>query len=230
MDLTDEVIERPHGFKVGRKQFYLYPPTLGKLYLQARLIESLQISQDNLKTNSYLETLRLVHDKRETCCRIIAYNTCKTKDEVYNNILVERRISLFMKESDEDLATLMVMVVSSDKLPIYMKELGIDKEREKINQVMRIRDESNTLSFGGLTIYGSLIGAACEKYHWTFQYVVWGISYTNLRLLMSDAITSITLSDKERKRIHFSTEPESKKVNGNDKAAMEEFIKTHNFK
>ena len=26
-----------------------------------------------------------------------------------------------------------------------------------------------------------------EKYHWTFDYVVWGISFTNLQMLLADA-------------------------------------------
>lgn len=30
MDIADTIIERPHGFKVNQRQFYLYPVTLGK--------------------------------------------------------------------------------------------------------------------------------------------------------------------------------------------------------
>ena len=26
-----------------------------------------------------------------------------------------------------------------------------------------------------------------EKYHWTFEYVMWGISYMNLQMLFADA-------------------------------------------
>lgn len=26
-----------------------------------------------------------------------------------------------------------------------------------------------------------------EKYHWTFEYVVWGISYMNLQMLLADS-------------------------------------------
>ena len=40
--------------------------------------------------------------------------------------------------------------------------------------------------FGGKTIWGTLIDAACERYGWTFDYVVWGISYNNLTLMLKD--------------------------------------------
>lgn len=37
----------------------------------------------------------------------------------------------------------------------------------------------NQYVFGGKSIWGALIDAACERYGWTFDYVVWGISYNN---------------------------------------------------
>lgn len=32
-----------------------------------------------------------------------------------------------------------------------------------------------------------MIGPVLEKYHWTFEYVMWGISYTNLQMLLADS-------------------------------------------
>ncbi len=29
-----------------------------------------------------------------------------------------------------------------------------------------------------------------QKYHWTFEYVMWGISYTNINMLLSDTINT----------------------------------------
>lgn len=227
LDLADAIIERPQGFQIGHRQFYLYPVSLGKMYLLARLVDGLEVKKENLKVNPFLETLRLVREKRNVVCRLIAYHTCRTKDEVFNNVLIKQRINLLAKESDSDLATVLIMVLQSEKTSVYIKKLGIDKEQERFHKVMKIKDTKNVLSFGGISIYGTLIDAACERYGWSYDYVVWGISYTNLRLMLADAIKTVTLSDKESKRVHVSRDNEV--INGDDKQAIAEFIKTHKF-
>lgn len=227
LDLADTIIGRPQGFQIGHRQFYLYPVSLGKIYLLARLVDSLKIEQENLKVNPFLEALRLVKEHRDTVCRLISYHTCKTKDDVFNNVLVKQRVNLLAKESDTDLATVLIMVLQSEKTNAYIKKLGIDMEQDRLHKVMKVKDTKNVLSFGGQSVYGTLIDAACERYGWSYDYVVWGISYTNLRLMLADSIKTVTLSDKERKKVHVSTNNEV--INGDDKAAINEFIKTHKF-
>lgn len=227
LDLADAIIERPQGFQIGHRQFYLYPVSLGKMYLLARLVDSLEVKKGNLKVNPFLEALRLVREKRDVVCRLIAYHTCRTKEEVFNNVLIKQRTNLLAKESDSDLTTVLIMVLQSEKTSVYIKKLGIDKEQERLHKVMKVKDMKNVLSFGGQSIYGTLIDAACDRYGWSYDYVVWGISYTSLRLMLADCIKTITLSDKERKKVHVSIDNEV--VNGNDKQAIAEFIKTHKF-
>lgn len=228
LDLADAIIERPQGFQIGHRHFYLYPVTLGKMYLLARLIDSLKINEENLKVNAFLEALRLVRDNRKTICRIISYHTCKGKNEVFNNVLVMQRVSLLMKQSDSDLATVFIMVLQTEKTSVYIKRLGIDKEQKRMQDVMKLKGSKNVLSFGGKSIYGTIIDAACERYGWAYDYVVWGISYTNLRLMLADSIKTVTLSDKERKSLHIHDDREV--ISGDNKDSINEFIRTHNFK
>ena len=42
MDIADTIMERPYEFHIGEMQFYLYPATLGKIYLLSRLTENLE--------------------------------------------------------------------------------------------------------------------------------------------------------------------------------------------
>lgn len=49
--------------------------------------------------------------------------------------------------------------------------------------------------------------------------MVWGISYNNLTLMMKDKITSIYLSDEERKRSHIPSADE-KIIDGNNIEAI----------
>ena len=77
MDIADTIIERPHGFKVNQRQFYLYPVTLGKTYLISRIVECLGINLEIIKANPYMEALRLCQGKKESVCRILSYHTIR---------------------------------------------------------------------------------------------------------------------------------------------------------
>lgn len=205
--IADAIIERPYGFSVGNEHFYLYPVTLGKIFLLQRLIEALEVNQKNLQVDVSAETLRLAERKKDVCLTIIAYHTCKTSDEIHDSLLIANRKELFAKEfTKEDVAALMMIVLSSDKTSLFMKHLGIDKEQDRLAIVMRMKSggDKNNLTFGGVSQFGSLLDAACERYGWTKEYVVWGIDYTSLRLMLADKITSVYITDEERKKLPAS--------------------------
>ena len=61
--IADTIIERPHGFKVEGRQFYLYPVTLGKSYLLSRLMEGLDINKTILEKNPYMEAIGFLRPK-----------------------------------------------------------------------------------------------------------------------------------------------------------------------
>ena len=219
LDIADTIIDRPKGFSVGRRHFYLYPVTLGKLYLQKRVMENLNINIEVLRLNPYAEALRLVETKKEDCCLLLAYHTLQTKKEVLNNRTVTIRKNTFLREMDnEDTATLILACLTYDKTDAVIQHLGIDKELERMSEVAKVKESKNSFSFGGKSIYGTLIDAACERYKWTFDYVLWEISYTNLQLLMKDKVTSLYLTDDEMENAHISNV--SGFVDGNSKDAV----------
>lgn len=41
----------------------------------------------------------------------------------------------------------------------------------------------------GRSLWGGLLDVACAKYGWTLHYVLWEISYLNLQMMLTDAIT-----------------------------------------
>lgn len=73
MDIADTIMERPAGFSVGKRHFYIFPPTLGKTYLLARLFKELDANARIISTNPYVEALRLCSIKKNTVCRILSY-------------------------------------------------------------------------------------------------------------------------------------------------------------
>ena len=219
LDIADTIIDRPKGFSVGRRHFYLYPLTLGKMHLQKRVIDNLELNMELLQVNPYAEALRLVSEKKEDCCLLLAYHTLQTKKDVLSNRTVTIRKNVFLKEMDnEDIATLLLSCLTGDRTEILIQRFGIDKELERMSEVMTAKNNSNSFSFGGKSIYGALIDAACERYKWTYDYVVWEISYTNLQLMLKDSIKSVYLTDDEMKNVHINNT--STIIDGNSKESV----------
>lgn len=105
MNIADTIMERPYGFRVNKRHFYLYPITLGKTYLLSRLIESLDMKADIIKANPYMEALRLCQEKKETVCQLLSYHTLNKKEELFNNRIVNSRCQFLRKNlSNEEMA------------------------------------------------------------------------------------------------------------------------------
>lgn len=216
MVLTD----MPLGVSVGKEHFFLYPQTLGRMYLTSQLIEKLEIDQENLKINSFMEALRAAKNHTRECCKLISFHTLRNKSEMLDTKTIERRANKLQRVcSIEDIATLLITILSDNTLNVLTKELGIDAEGKKMAKISQAKETSNQYIFGGKTIWGALIDTACERYGWTFDYVIWEISYNNLTLMMKDKITSIYLSDEERKKAHVPAANEEV-IDGNDRNAI----------
>ena len=69
-----------------------------------------------------------------------------------------------------------------------------------MRSVCRYKSNDNP-TFGGKTIFGQLIDPAIERYGWTYEYVVWGVSYATLTVLLADKVTQVFLTDDEKKRV-----------------------------
>ena len=221
LELADAIIEKPQWFSVGRRHFYLYPVTLGKMYLLQRLTSLLELKEENIKINPYLEVLRVIGEHRMSCCRLLAYHTFSSKKDFFSKKKMDDRTNFFHKElSDEDLGSLLVLILTrSDFTVQFIRFLKIDKEQERMDEVSRVKDNKNTFSFGGKSVYGMLIDGACERYGWTMEYVLWGISYTNLQLLLKDSVKTVYLTDEEAKRVHINNE--NNIIDGNDESVID---------
>lgn len=224
---ADTIMGRPYGFSVGERHFALYPVTLGKMFLLQRQTAMLGIVEENIQRDVSLEALRLAKEKRRECLTIICYHTCSSPDEIFDNALVTDRIGMFDRElSEEDIAALMIIVLTADKTNMFMSHYGIEKEQERMGIVMRTKskDDKNNLVFGGKTIYGTTIDAACERYGWTKEYVVWGIDYASLKLMLSDKVNSVYCTDEELKKIPAPVKSKDQSVIKAEKGNMNKIL------
>lgn len=228
--LADTIIERPYGFSVGEEHFYLYPVTLGKMFLLQRQVEGLGIDMGILQRDVSVEALRLAREKREECLSVICYHTCRTKEELFDVSLQEQRKSVFRSGLDEeDIAALMITVLTNDRTDQFIKHLGISREQERMRIISEAkRRDDSTVTTGGKSIYGSFICPLLEA-GLSWNEIVWERSYTNLRMMLADKPVSIYLTEEERKRIPAWCLGDGKTIKADD-PRNREIIRQMNWK
>lgn len=220
--VVDCVMAAPVTFTVNEEPFAIYPKTLGKTFLLNRLRAKLGINEENAKADPFAEALRLCQDGKDIILRMIVYMSMPTKQDVFNESYVKNRMEYFEKHlSNEELATLFLVILTDDELPAIEKHFRMDEERERKKKVAKVKQSNNAISFGGNSIWGTLIDFACERYGWTMDYVVWEISYTNLMMLYSDKTESIYLSDDEKKKLGHGFGFDGEVINADDPANAE---------
>lgn len=219
MELADTIIDRPKGFSAGRRHFLLYPPTLFTVYLTQRIVKQLEIDTDNLKYNPFAEAIRIVHAHKDDVCLLIAYFTLHTKERCYSKKLLSEYANYFKSNiDDDDLSSLLIICLTWDKTDTIADYYKINDELKRMNDLSQVKEANNTFTFCGKTVYGTIIAAAAEKFGWTYDYIVFGISYANLSLMLKDCIKSVYLSDEEAKKAHVNNASDC--IDGNDENAV----------
>lgn len=199
-EISDTLIERPISFSLRGRRFFLYQPTLGRVQLTSRLWKKIAPKETAEKVKYFSALLANVKSSRADFLRLLAYCTFQGAECLDENAVL-RRIKELHSIDNTDLASLAFSAVSMDKFEEIQRFYGIDKEAERMKQVSSVKDkDKGSISFGGKSVWGTLIDTACERYGWSYQYVLWGISYTNLRLLLADQVKTLFLTEEERRR------------------------------
>lgn len=200
-DIADAIMGVPRAsFEVEGKRYNLYPLTLGKALYLARFYRDLGLNATQMKSDNVSAYLMAAFSHKETACRIIAIH-CANRAEDVTGEAVETMTNLFVEKMDTaDIAKFLCLVENEGDPTEYIKYLKIDEDDVWRKKAIKAKSGKGTLVFGGKSIYGTMIDNACQRYGWTFEYVVWGISVLNLRLLLADSITTMYLSDEEMKK------------------------------
>lgn len=222
-EIADIISGRPYGFSVGKKPMCIYPVTLAKTFMLKRHMDELGIDKGNLMANPYLEAMRLVSEKKRTCCDIISVHTSpNTYRDLYNMQATAARRNLLGRMDDRDLATVLIHVLMSDKTDMVMRHLKLDKEQERMKRVMDVkrRDGKNNISFGGITIFGSFIGQLKEM-GYSDSEILYERGYSFLRLMLADKMNTLYLSDEELAQLPALT---ANTMDANDPSSAGEVI------
>lgn len=163
--------------------------------------------------------------QRNLVCEIIALSTTNTKDEALDSKLIKSRTNYLASHlSEADMTSLLMCILRSDSATDVIREVGLNKEAEDRKRIAKVTGDQS-VSFGGRTIYGTMIDYACERYGWTFDYVVWGISLFNLRMMLADAMSSSYLSEENMRKAHISPDREMVTAEQTDLETLREITK-----
>lgn len=215
-DFTDMILERPIDFMIGNETFYIHPMTIGKMMLMSTLFKSV-FGNDVMNHNPLWSILKSAKKDKKIVAQLLAYYTLKGKEELFNSNLVRERTELFAtKMSEKELTTILTLAMQMDKSEDYIKSTHIDYEIENMRRIQAVKDNSNSTSVkvGGRTLFGQTIDPLLERYGWSYEYVLWGVSFACIKLLQADSIKDVYLSDKERKSVSLYT---GNVINADDK-------------
>ncbi len=217
--LADIVTGRPYEFTVGRKHLRLYPVTLAKTFELKGHMEHLGINYAILSSNPFIEALRLVQVHRSTCASILAIHTARnTARDLYDDKAFRERRNLMESLSVESMATLLMMVLTSDHSEQVMEHLGILKERERLRRVVSLKSgEKNQQSFGGVSLFGGFIGPLKDM-GYSDDEIIYERPYSYLRMMLADKVTTVYLSDDELRSL--PADVGGTMLDGNDPASF----------
>ena len=198
--LADVVLDYAPEFRVGERAFRIHPVTLAKTLRLKPHIKALELDASVLRTSPYMEALRVAAEHREECCHILAVRTMRNTRAAFHNLMeTDLRRELFCEVIDTtDLAFLMLHVLSGDRTEVLMRHLGLDRERERLSQVMAVKRKGgrNNLGFGGVSFLGAFIGQLQEM-GYTDEEIIYERNYSYLLLRLADKVTSIYVTDEE---------------------------------
>lgn len=222
-EVVDAMLEKPIPFTIGdRRFFFLFQPSLGTSLLAGQLLQELTLNKELLAVNKQAEILRVCGAQRDIVLRIISLHTFARRSDVLREDKLQERIKELDVLPASDLATLLVTIMSWDgRQEKFIRHFQLDLERKTREKIFEYKKQKGgSLTFGGRSLYGSVLDAACERYGWELGYVLWGISSINLNMMLADSVQSVLLTKDEAKEAHISTDNKRIDIN-NRKGAIE---------
>lgn len=210
LEMADAIIELPIGVSTGGQLFYIYPPSFGTSILIGKHCKDAGITDVNISKLGVIGLLKLMNTQKDLMAHILAICSFSDRKQACHEELVSERAKFLKKVNPQEAAGIVHSILSvNEQLSKFCEESGINKENRLRKKVIDLKNDANSsISFGGKTLYGKMFTQVCEKYHWTLDYAVWGISFINLNMMLIDAASSVFLTEEERKQIKIPKEIE----------------------
>ena len=214
-NVAETIMEMPIGYQAGGRDFYLYPPSLGTAFLIEYLMKD-DIEGLDMQSGLFA-MLKAIRKNKALVVKLAAICSFENRADARKAHLLKAREEEISKVSDDTLMQLILHFTAwNGDVQKFIEYFALDKEEKFIKRCYDAKDKNDgSLVFNGKSVYGTLIDVACERYGWSMDYVVWGVSLNNLRMLMADHITSVFLTKDERQRARVPSDRRTIKMDGN---------------
>lgn len=228
-DMIDTLLGVANDIEIDGRKFTAGRATLGKMFLLQRAIKRIHpdITFEEGETNALYTMAGLMQlannaGRADDIYRIVAIQLSNTRHELLSaSYQEETKEYLKAHLTPTEVCALFLNLKTFEDVSKYQDELGITTELMRMERVGKVKEAGGSVSFCGCSLWGTLIDQAAERYGWTLDYILWGITFANLQMLLADHPKTMYLTEKERKQAHVSTD--RKRIDGNDKTAMAQF-------
>ncbi|GAB3959022.1 hypothetical protein GCM10028805_54340 [Spirosoma harenae] len=180
MSELDTLTEHGIEFKTPRRTFRIQQPYLGTLDHLSREFINLTLSQERMRANPLQESKRLASRHARRCARIMAIAALNGKWQI--KWLTTLFAWYFRWHSNpSSLFTLTLIINRSSSLTDFYQLYQVSADA---NEAKSGKAKSRTL--GPKSPYGSR-GAICAHFHWSYEYLLWGIRWPILQRMLLDA-------------------------------------------
>jgi len=225
--MLDAILEKPIAFTLDGRYFYVYPPSIGTSILTDGLLRKLDIDTKFMAFNEYMELVRVCTVHREVALRLIVIHTFQRRSDAIIEEKVLKRMDELKNLDAAELSSLLIAIMTWTGIRAKItKHIGLDAEKKTREKIRKVKDDdTSSIVFGGLSLYGTLLDQAAERYGWELGYILWGVSAINLNMMLSDSVQSVYLTEKEQKMAHLT--PGGKIIKADDpknEAIVERFL------
>lgn len=195
--ISDAITQKPIILKVRGEAFKVYPATIGKL----QVLSKYYAATEHYQGDDSDRILSLCNDDFMEACKILAVCTLDGKEDLLDDDKIRERAEFFRKYCTANDVATCILLAASDDAEAFITHFGIDVDIRDKDKIQSVKVDRHTRVFGGRSLWGALFDSACAKYGWTLDYVLWEISYVNLRMMLADSVSTVYLSDSDMKEI-----------------------------
>ena len=146
--IVECIISRPQEFTLAGRTFAIYPESLGVSLLLVCHYKRLGLRNDG-RVAASMEALMLCKQQRNEVAEIIALSTASGKDEALDPQWMQERAKFLTKHlSDDEMAALLIVILSMPRADALIKDIGLDREQEEKRRIAKASGD-NSVAFGG---------------------------------------------------------------------------------
>ncbi|MDD3404975.1 MAG: hypothetical protein PHH23_01735 [Paludibacteraceae bacterium] len=127
-NVSDAIIEKPIKFSVCKRDFEIFPPTLGKMQILSKHYLMLDIDETAFEESPHIEAMRICVDKTDIVCEIMAVAVSSSKQELFDNDRIKGLTEFFKWNANpKDFSTVILAILTQVDYVNFISSIRLTK-------------------------------------------------------------------------------------------------------